>query len=157
MTPWTVASVHGILQARILEWVAISFSRGSSWPRDRPQVSHIAGRFFIIWANTTKSTNSVLVVQSSSRVQLFVTPGLQHNQTQNNQSNWKRNIKLEALHVLISKYYKARMIKVFPCVSAGTESTCIAGNLGSLVSEDPQEKGKAIHSSIPAWRIPWTI
>ena len=38
------SSIHGILQARILEWVAISFSRGSSRPRDRTQVSHIAGR-----------------------------------------------------------------------------------------------------------------
>ena len=37
------SSVHGILQARILEWVAISFSRGSSRPRDWTQVSHIAG------------------------------------------------------------------------------------------------------------------
>ena len=44
------SSVHGILQARILEWVAISFSRGSSWSRDRTQVSHIAGRFFTVWA-----------------------------------------------------------------------------------------------------------
>ena len=45
VTPWTVASsVHGIFQARILEWVAISFSRGSSGPRDRTQVSHIADR-----------------------------------------------------------------------------------------------------------------
>ena len=38
--------VHGILQARILEWVAIPFSRGSSQPRDRTQVSYIAGGFF---------------------------------------------------------------------------------------------------------------
>ena len=38
--------VHGILQARILEWVAIPFSRESSQTRDRTQVSHIAGRFF---------------------------------------------------------------------------------------------------------------
>ena len=38
--------VHGILQARILEWVAFSFSRRSSQPRDWTQVSHIAGRFF---------------------------------------------------------------------------------------------------------------
>ena len=38
--------VHGILQARGLEWVDIPFSRGSSWPRDRTQVSWIAGRFF---------------------------------------------------------------------------------------------------------------
>ena len=39
------SSVHGILQARILEWVAIPFSRGSSGPRDRTQVSYITGRF----------------------------------------------------------------------------------------------------------------
>ena len=52
-TPWTVAfqgsSVCGILQARILEWVAISFSRGSSQPRNRTQVSSIAGRFSTDW------------------------------------------------------------------------------------------------------------
>jgi len=39
-------TVHGILQARILEWVAISFSRESSQPRDRTQISPIAGGFF---------------------------------------------------------------------------------------------------------------
>ena len=44
------SSIHGILQARIMEWVAIPFSRGSSQPRDQTQVSHMAGRFFIIWA-----------------------------------------------------------------------------------------------------------
>ena len=44
------SSVHGILQARILEWVAMSFSRGSSQPRDWTQVSHITGRFFTVWA-----------------------------------------------------------------------------------------------------------
>ena len=42
--------VHGILQARTLEWVAFPFSRGSSQPRDRTQVSRIAGRFFTSWA-----------------------------------------------------------------------------------------------------------
>ena len=42
------SSVHGILQARILEWVAISFSKGSSQPRDRTQVFCIAGRRFIL-------------------------------------------------------------------------------------------------------------
>ena len=44
------SSVHGILQARILEWVAIFFSRGFSQTRDWPWVSCIAGRFFTIWA-----------------------------------------------------------------------------------------------------------
>ena len=42
------SSLHWILQARILERVAISFSRGSSWTRDQTQVSRIAGRFFTI-------------------------------------------------------------------------------------------------------------
>ena len=44
--PWIVSSVCGIFQARILEWVAIPFSRGSSPPR----VSYIAGRLFTVWA-----------------------------------------------------------------------------------------------------------
>ena len=43
-------SVHGIFQARVLECVAISFSRGSSRPRDWTQVSHIVGRCFTLWA-----------------------------------------------------------------------------------------------------------
>ena len=42
------SSVHGIFQARLLERVAISFSRGSSWPRNRTHISCIAGRFFTI-------------------------------------------------------------------------------------------------------------
>ena len=57
-TPWTVAcqalrslSVQGIFQARVLEWIAISFSRGSSQPRDWTRVSHTAGRRFTIWAS----------------------------------------------------------------------------------------------------------
>ena len=44
------SSVHGIYQARILEWVAISFSRRSSWPRDWTQVSRTIGRHFTFWA-----------------------------------------------------------------------------------------------------------
>ena len=47
-------TVPGILQARILEWVAFPFSRGSFQPRDRAQVSHIAGGFF-----TSRATREV--------------------------------------------------------------------------------------------------
>ena len=49
-------TVHGILQARILEWVAVPFSRGSSQPRDRTQVSCIAGEFFSSWATREAQT-----------------------------------------------------------------------------------------------------
>ena len=44
------SSVHGISQARIQEWVAISFSRGSSWPRDPTHVSCTASGLFTVWA-----------------------------------------------------------------------------------------------------------
>ena len=48
---WTVAyTVHGTLQARILEWVTFPFSGRSSQPRDQTQVSHISGGFFTSWA-----------------------------------------------------------------------------------------------------------
>ena len=49
-TPWSLpgSSVHGILQARILQCIAISSSRGSSQPRDPTRVSCIAGRFFTV-------------------------------------------------------------------------------------------------------------
>ena len=52
---WTLCdpieyTVHGILQARIVEWVTVPFSRGSSQPRYGTQVSRIAGRFFTSWA-----------------------------------------------------------------------------------------------------------
>ena len=56
-------SVHGILQARILEWVAISFSRWSSQPRDQTQVSHIGGRRFNLWA-TREANESISTHQS---------------------------------------------------------------------------------------------
>ena len=44
------SAIHGIFQARILEWAAISFSRGSSQPRDQTRVSCIADRYFTVWA-----------------------------------------------------------------------------------------------------------
>ena len=44
------SSVHGVFQATVLEWAAISFSRGSSRPKGRIRVSHIAGRCFTVWA-----------------------------------------------------------------------------------------------------------
>ena len=55
------SSIHGIFQASILEWVAISFSRGSSWPRDQTRVSHIVGRCFTVWA--TREVLPVMVDQ----------------------------------------------------------------------------------------------
>ena len=57
------SSVHGIFQARVLGWVAISFSRGSSRPKNWTQVSHIAGRHFTVWA-----TREALVQSTSCKM-----------------------------------------------------------------------------------------
>ena len=67
-TPWTVAykaPVCGIFQARVLEWVAISLSRGSSQPRDRTWVTHIAGRRFTVWA-----TREAHIMISQQKIEL---------------------------------------------------------------------------------------
>ena len=53
-----------------------------------------------------------------------------------------------------AKYTRLGVKKGFPCGSAGKEPAC---NVGDLGWEDPLEKEKATHSSILAWRIPWTV
>ena len=73
--------VQGILQARILEWVAFPFSRGPFQPRDRTQVSHIAGKFFTSWATreaqlytlrlSKKETQHIMQTQSITLWILF--------------------------------------------------------------------------------------
>ena len=59
--------VHGILQARIPEWVAFLFSRGSSQPKDQTQVSRITDRFFTIW--TSREACPILLVVSKLQAQ----------------------------------------------------------------------------------------
>ena len=66
------SAVHGIFQARVLEWVATSFSRGSSWPRNQSQVSRIVGRCFTVWA-TKEVLESVKKKKSKSISQLCLT------------------------------------------------------------------------------------
>ena len=55
------SSVRGVFPARILGWIAIPFSRGSSWPRDRSRVSCFAGGFFPIWATREAACNVLIV------------------------------------------------------------------------------------------------
>ena len=68
-------TAHGILQAKVLEWVAFSFSRGSSQPRDQNQVSHIASGFFTSWSGR------VGVMMVGGKVMQISTEGRQRNAT----------------------------------------------------------------------------
>ena len=54
-------TIHGMLQAKILEWLAFPFSRESSQPRDWTQVSHIAGGFFTSWATKAAQKNELSI------------------------------------------------------------------------------------------------
>ena len=58
------SSVHGILQARIMEWAAIPFSRETSQPRDWTLVSRITGRFFTVWAYIQCSNSKMFKVMN---------------------------------------------------------------------------------------------
>ena len=68
------SSLHGIFQAIVLEWIAISFSRGSSWPRDRTLVSCIAGWCFTGWATRESPKEQWKWKWKWSRFWLFATP-----------------------------------------------------------------------------------
>ena len=75
------SSLQGILQARILEWVAISFSRGSSWPGDQTHVSCIVGGCFTVWAirevpSVFRYYKISIVIGEETEVRWPPTPGL---------------------------------------------------------------------------------
>ena len=71
-TYFYVNIVHGILQARTLEWVSFPFSRGSSQPRDQTQVFHITGRFFTSWATWEALLNTVNLFYFFKYLKLFI-------------------------------------------------------------------------------------
>jgi len=111
--PWTtlpVSSVHGILQARILEWVAISFSRGTSWPRDQTQVCCIAGTSFTISVTKKAPIYSIVSLNYELFGEIF----------------YVYNLYMEVTHfnTCFNGYYAKD--------SAGKKSTCNVGELGSI-------------------------
>ena len=129
-------SIHGIFQARVLEWIAISFSRGSSWPRDRTQFSRIAGRRFTLWTTREapvgkESTCNAGDPRSIPRSGRSAEEGIGYPL----QYSWASLV--------------AQLVK--------NPSAMWETWVRSLGWKDLPEKGKATHSSILAWRIPWTV
>ena len=86
------SSVYGILKTRILEWIAISFSRGSSPPRDRTWVSWIAGRFFSVWV-TREAPNLVYLFFQKYVFIYFIWP------------LWVLIVELRIFHLSCSMWY----------------------------------------------------
>ena len=89
-------TVRRIIQARILEWVAVPFSRGSSRPRDRTSVYCIAGRSFSSRTNR-EAFFQFSSIQSLSRVRLFVTPWIAARQASLSITNSQSSLKLTSI------------------------------------------------------------
>ena len=151
-------SVHGNSPARILQWIAIPFSRGSSQPRDRTLVSCTAGRFY-----TILSYRKFLLLYS-----LFQAATLGSSMAR---FDPRLLFLLSALDKLFnlceSQLYLLKNEDLlhrpwgFPGGSNGKEPACQCRRLKepqarSLGLEVSLEKEMATHSSIPAWKIPWT-
>ena len=101
------SSVHGILQARVLEWVAISFTRGSSWPRDRTQVSCIVSKTLYRLSHQ----GSIYDMKSLSHVRLFATPWTvaHHAPLSMGQTNPFQDYMLLLLLLLLSCFSRVRL------------------------------------------------
>ena len=102
------SSVHEISQARILEWVAISFFMGSSWPRNWIWVSCIAGRFFTVWATKEGFFKNWKAYYSFLECYLFFS--YERHLEQNSKVVWNRIMPLSPLPIVHSplnlKYFE---------------------------------------------------
>ena len=128
------SSENGISQARILGWVAISFSRGSSQPRGQIPVSFIAGRFFTTEPRGKPSLNNI---QSWWNVKIYT----------RGRSPCTQN------HIL---YIRPKRLLISLVVQSVKRLLAMRDTwVRSLGREDPLEKEMAAHSSTLAWKIPW--
>ena len=164
------SSDYGMLQARILEWVATSFSKGSSQSSDQTWVSSIAGNFFTIWA-----TKVSLKIQQSAGGCHFFSPGwpdtgmlhLWHSlSVLLTPSAHVAILSSTSLHnqpaLVSTPQYSSHLATSFwwprtrlPCSSESKEPACNAGDPGSApgLGRSPEERNG---NPLLAGRMPWT-
>ena len=158
------SSVHRILQARILDRVALSYSRGYCWPRDWTWVSHTAGGFFTIWATILAGMINyimgwTLILHMLPYEVIFINPQLQFPkpiaQSSNNDlpdicSQWSRIFPISPSESLVgtSASLVAQMIKHLPAM----QETWV----WFWGWEGPLEKEVATHPSTLGWKTPRT-
>ena len=102
----------GILQARVLEWVAMPSSKGSSWPRDQTKVSSIVGGFFTVWT-TREAHFKFSSVQLLNCVWLFVTPWIAACQASLSITNSQSLQNLMSIELVMPS---SRLILCHPCL-----------------------------------------
>ena len=162
--------VHGIFQARVLEWIAISFPRGSSQPWDWIQVSCIADRHFVVWATESACNiggpgfdswvGKIRWRKKCPSTPVFL-PGEFHGQRSLvGYSPW---VAKNQTQLVLYQNMTVVSILGFPAGSVSKnlpvmqETTCSARGQGWIPgSERSPGEGMATHTSILAWEIPWT-
>ena len=156
-------SVHGIFQATVLEWGAISFSRGASWPSDLTQVSRVADRGFTLWATRESLDGKESACNAGdlgSVLESGRSPGnyssrqiLQHSCLKNpmGRGAWQATVHNWATNTF-----------TFPGWQGVKESAChfrrhrrwqVWSQIGKI---HPLGEEMVTYSNILAWRIPWT-
>ena len=153
--------VPGILQARKLEWVAFSFSRGSSQPRDWTQVSCIAGGFF-----TSSATREAREYWSGEPIPSpadlpdpGIEPGSPALQVDSSPTElWEESHRTPVKAEIELSVLRLSLVPIHICMYQTVKNLpAMQENwVWSLSREDPLEKGMATRSSILAWKIPWT-
>ena len=141
-------TVHGILQARIPEWVAFPFSRESSQPRDQTQVSHIAGRFFTSWtsreAHIRRDPHMQPMVGSSILLVGQVT-----------QSTLRTNVeKMSRFHYPETNKGKINKALIFIGIHRWAWSVVKRERLDSLWNLKKKKKPQHRHSKLPTGIVP---
>ena len=169
------STVHGILQARILEWVAMPFSRGSSWPRNRTQVSCIAGSFLTNWA-MREALNSGLSFKDACVLVSIL--GRQHTPSPKEQTysllraEWCSSPQKDVDVIIPSTLgwefiwqqgcWRSNKLRWghtgvgFPGSSAGQESTCNAGDPSSIPGWG-SAPGEEIGYPLQYFELPWWL
>ena len=154
-------SVHGIFQARILEWVAISFSRGSSWPRIKPTSprspaleadclsAEPLGKILWFYKCKTSCIHHYHIRKFPWPKTVLSDLPIQPSQTHGN--HWF----FHCCFHFAKQSCSFASSRDFPGGSDGKESACNVGDLHWFLSwEDALDKEMVIHSSVLAWRIP---
>ena len=164
------SSVHGILQARILEWIASPFSRGPSRPRGHTQVSHIVGRFFTVWVtreaqlpvkwslNFPQHETFTEDICFKSFLAIF-SPLCPHypgspllSSLRLCPPSFKVWLQDPCLWETLPDYPNPKYTLLLPLTMIAIFPLAIRHAPLHVINQ----KGKATHSRILAWRIPWT-
>ena len=160
--------VYGILQARILEWVAMPYSRGSFHPWDWTYISCIScvGRWILYHLSHLGNSTNEMSIKAAIKIIINIENLLSMERIR---LRYDFNIIHSFIKHILSTYFvighrDVRIDKTVPSLRRWAIVAQKVKNLlamqdtlvQSLGQEDPLEKGMAIHSNILAWRIPWT-